>query len=208
MEALISQFTFLSDQALHDKNFDPSTIDDLMKLFELESYKSLAAMELEHETEVAEAEDSMKEAEDYLESAMESAMEEFRRFEEEMEAESNKELHGLLSIRESAKMNTSFKKTQNKIESEDLAHSKVLCKSLKASSVGRRRSPCLMSIESVKRHEAVSRLLAIEALETSEKMAIRYRLSLPSGDVVDVEPRSVSPDFLLLSIRKLQCVSV
>ncbi|KAL4588482.1 hypothetical protein LXL04_001373 [Taraxacum kok-saghyz] len=120
MEALISQFTFLSDQALDDKNFDPSTIDDLMKLFELESYKSWAAMELEHETEVAEAEDSMKEA-------------------EEMEAESNKELHGLLSIGESAKMNTSFKKTQNKIESEDLPHSKVLCKSLKASSVGRRR---------------------------------------------------------------------
>ncbi|KAL4585356.1 hypothetical protein LXL04_009975 [Taraxacum kok-saghyz] len=30
-----------------------------------------------------------------------------------------------------------------------------------------------------------------------------YRLSLPSGDVVDVEPRSASPDFLLLSIRKL-----
>ncbi|KAL4571543.1 hypothetical protein LXL04_018304 [Taraxacum kok-saghyz] len=44
-------------------------------------------------------------------------------------------------------------------------------------------------IEVGKRHEAVSRLLAIEALETSEKMTIWYRLSLPSGDVVEVESR-------------------
>ncbi|GJT36728.1 hypothetical protein Tco_0753482 [Tanacetum coccineum] len=103
MEALISHFTFLSDQSLHDKNFDPSTIEDLMRLFELESYKSWAAMELEYEQEVAEAENSMQEAEDYLDSAMEEAMEEFRRFEEEMERESNKELQGLLSIGESAR---------------------------------------------------------------------------------------------------------
>ncbi|KAL7598479.1 uncharacterized protein LOC111878311 [Lactuca sativa] len=114
MEALISQFTFLSDQSLHDKNFDPSTIEDLMKLFELESYKSWAAMELEHETEVAAAEDSMKEAEDYLDSAMESAMEEFRRFEEEMEREANKELQGLLSIGESARrLGKSMEKAAN-----------------------------------------------------------------------------------------------
>lgn len=103
MEALISHFTFLSDQALNDKNFDPSTIEELMRLFELESYNSWAAMELEYENEVQEAEDSMKEAEDYLESAMEAAMEEFRMFEEEMERESNKELQGLLSIGESAR---------------------------------------------------------------------------------------------------------
>ncbi|KVH93481.1 uncharacterized protein LOC112517025 [Cynara cardunculus var. scolymus] len=103
MEALISQFTFLSDQSLNDKNFDPSTIEDLMKLFELESYKAWAAMELEQEEEVAEAEDSMQEAEDCLDAAMESAMEEFRRFEEEMERESNEELQGLLSIGESAR---------------------------------------------------------------------------------------------------------
>ncbi|KAL4557012.1 hypothetical protein LXL04_035182 [Taraxacum kok-saghyz] len=64
--------------------------------------------------EVAEAEDSMKEAEDYLESAMESAMEEFRRFEEEMEAESNKELQGLLSIGESARgLGKSMEKAAN-----------------------------------------------------------------------------------------------
>ncbi|KAL4572252.1 hypothetical protein LXL04_019022 [Taraxacum kok-saghyz] len=100
----LSLTTILSkSSSSSSKNFDPSTINDLMKLFELESYKSWAAMELEHETEVAEAEDSIKEAEDYLESAMESAMEEFRRFEEEMEAESNKELQGLLSIGEAAR---------------------------------------------------------------------------------------------------------
>ncbi|PWA77189.1 hypothetical protein CTI12_AA229260 [Artemisia annua] len=103
MEALISHFTFLSDQSLHDKNFDPSTIEDLMRLFELESYNSWAAMELHLDQEVAEAENSMQEAEDYLDSAMEQAMEEFRRFEEEMEQESNKELQGLLSIGESAR---------------------------------------------------------------------------------------------------------
>lgn len=103
MEALISHFTILSDQALTDKNFDPSTIEDLLRLFELESYKSWAANELDLDNELTEAENSMKEAEDELESAMESAMEEFRRFEEEMERESNKELQGLLSIGESAR---------------------------------------------------------------------------------------------------------
>ncbi|CAH1426682.1 unnamed protein product [Lactuca virosa] len=60
-------------------------------------------MELEHGTEVVTGEDSMKEAEDYLDSAMESAMEKFRRFEEEMEHKAKKELQGLLSIRESAR---------------------------------------------------------------------------------------------------------
>ncbi|KAJ0521998.1 hypothetical protein HanRHA438_Chr10g0455091 [Helianthus annuus] len=103
MEALISQFTYLSDQSLNDKNFDPQTIEDLMRLFELESYKAWAAMELELDNEVTDAENSMKEAEDELESAMESAMREFREFEEEMERESNKELQGLLSIGESAR---------------------------------------------------------------------------------------------------------
>lgn len=103
MEALISQFTILSDQSLHDKNFDPATIEELMRLFEIESYNSWAAMELQHQYEVTEAENSLQEAEDYLDSAMEDAMEEFRRFEEEMEREANKELQGLLSISESAK---------------------------------------------------------------------------------------------------------
>ncbi|GMI74403.1 maternal effect embryo arrest 9 [Hibiscus trionum] len=92
MEALLSQFTFLSDQALRDKNFDPSAMEDLMKLFELESYKAWAAMELEHEEQ---AEITMQEAEDYLDSVMETAMDEFRRFEEEMECDSKKELDGL-----------------------------------------------------------------------------------------------------------------
>ena len=95
MEALLSQFTFLSDQALQDKNFDSSTIEDLMKLFEIESYKAWVAMELEQEKEVKEAEITMHQAEDYIESVMESAMDEFRLFEEEMERMSKAELNGL-----------------------------------------------------------------------------------------------------------------
>ncbi|KAF8404109.1 hypothetical protein HHK36_008989 [Tetracentron sinense] len=103
MEALLSQFTFLSDQALHDKNFDPAKIEDLMKLFELEVYKSWAAMELEHENAIEEAKNSMREAEDYLNSIMDSAMDDFRRFEEELESRSKAELQSLVKVAETAK---------------------------------------------------------------------------------------------------------
>lgn len=103
MEDLIAQFGFLSNQALEDKSFDPSTIEDLMKLFEIEAYKSWAAVELQQQQEVEEAEASMQEAEDYLDSVMESAMDEFRRFEEEMERMSKDELDGLVNTAESAR---------------------------------------------------------------------------------------------------------
>lgn len=103
MEALLSQFTFLSDQALQDKNFDPSTIEDLMKLFEIESYKAWANAELEQEKEVEEAEVEMQQAEDYLDSVMESAMDEFRRFEEEFEMMSKAEMESLVETAESAR---------------------------------------------------------------------------------------------------------
>ena len=103
MEALLSHFTFLSDQALQHKNFDPSTVEDLMKLFEIESYKAWASMELEQEKEVEEAEITMHQVEDYLDSDMESAMDEFRRFEEEMERMSKAELNGLEEIAEKAR---------------------------------------------------------------------------------------------------------
>ncbi|KAK5803060.1 hypothetical protein PVK06_030700 [Gossypium arboreum] len=60
MEALLSQFTFLSDQALQgNKNFDPSAMEDLMKLFEIESYKVWAALELVEEKQVKGAEITM-----------------------------------------------------------------------------------------------------------------------------------------------------
>ncbi|XP_050210438.1 uncharacterized protein LOC126660802 [Mercurialis annua] len=95
MEALISHFTSLSDQALQDKNFDPAAIEDLMKLFEVEAYKSWAAMELEQQNEVEEAEKAMEEAEQYVDSVMESAMDEFKRFEEEMERMGMEELESL-----------------------------------------------------------------------------------------------------------------
>ncbi|KAA8536536.1 hypothetical protein F0562_029014 [Nyssa sinensis] len=111
MEDLLSQFTFLSDQALQDKNFDPYAIEDLMKLFEIESYKAWAAMELEQEKEVEEAENSMREAEDYLDSVMESAMEEFRYFEENLDRESKAKLNGLVQVADSArKMGNSMEK--------------------------------------------------------------------------------------------------
>ncbi|TXG68210.1 hypothetical protein EZV62_003145 [Acer yangbiense] len=103
MEALISQFTFLSDQACYDKAFDPSTIEDLINLFEVEAYKSWAAMELEHQNEVQQAEIEMKQAEDYLDSVMESAMDEFRQFEEEMERTSKKEMEELVETAERAR---------------------------------------------------------------------------------------------------------
>ncbi|XWS40328.1 hypothetical protein CRYUN_Cryun18bG0131300 [Craigia yunnanensis] len=103
MEAFLSQFTFLSDQALQDKNFDPSTIEDLMKLFEIESYKAWAVMELEQEKEVREAEITIQQAEDYLDSVMESSMDEFRRFEEEIERMSKAELNGLEETVEKAR---------------------------------------------------------------------------------------------------------
>ena len=103
MESLLSQFTLLSDQALYDKNFDPSTIEDLMRLFEVEAYRSWAAMELEHNQESEDAEIALEEAEEELESAMEAAMEEFRRFEEEMERMANTELNSLESTAEGAR---------------------------------------------------------------------------------------------------------
>ncbi|KAF5733313.1 hypothetical protein HS088_TW17G00855 [Tripterygium wilfordii] len=103
MEALISQFTFLSDEALQDKNFDPSTIEDLMKLFEIEAYKAWAAMELEQENEVEAAEIELAEAEDELDSSMERAMDEFRRFEEEMERMAEEELSRLEETAERAR---------------------------------------------------------------------------------------------------------
>ncbi|KAI5448559.1 hypothetical protein KIW84_015825 [Lathyrus oleraceus] len=103
MEALLSQFTFLSDQSLLDKTFDPSTIEDLMKLFEIESYKAWAAAELEQETELEETEHAMQEAEEHLDSVMESAMDEFRRFEEEMERISRDEVESLVQTAEKAR---------------------------------------------------------------------------------------------------------
>ncbi|GAY66827.1 hypothetical protein CUMW_251900 [Citrus unshiu] len=66
MEALISQFNFLTNQACQDKDFDPYAIEDFMKLFEIEVYKSWAAVELQQEREVEEAEITMEKAEDYL----------------------------------------------------------------------------------------------------------------------------------------------
>ncbi|KAI4296250.1 hypothetical protein L6164_036223 [Bauhinia variegata] len=100
MEALLSEFTFLSEQALQDKNFDPSAIEDLMKLFEIESYRAWAAMELEQPKDMEVAEDATQQPEDYLDTVMESAMDEFRRFEEELEKISRPEMNSLVETAE------------------------------------------------------------------------------------------------------------
>ncbi|KAK4438281.1 hypothetical protein Salat_0162300 [Sesamum alatum] len=103
MEALFSEFTLLSDQALRDKNFDPSTIEDLMKLFEVDAYKAWANLELEADNEVQKARDYMRESEEYLDSVMESAMAEFRSFEEEMDRVSTAEHGDLVGAAEKAR---------------------------------------------------------------------------------------------------------
>ncbi|KAM7474622.1 hypothetical protein LguiB_021865 [Lonicera macranthoides] len=103
MEALIYQFTLLSDQALTDKSFDPSSIENLLCFFDVESYKAWAAMELEHDHELHQAQTAMDEAEQYLDSAMDEAMAEFDRFEAEMNRECETELNGLIRQAEGAK---------------------------------------------------------------------------------------------------------
>ncbi|XP_041010099.1 uncharacterized protein LOC121254206 [Juglans microcarpa x Juglans regia] len=103
MEALLYQFNLLSGQSLQDKNFDPSTIDDAIRLFEIEAYRSWAAMELEEQKEVEEAETAVQRTEDYIDSVMESAMDEFRLFEEELERMSMAELKSLVNTAESAR---------------------------------------------------------------------------------------------------------
>ncbi|XP_030518575.2 uncharacterized protein LOC115732056 [Rhodamnia argentea] len=105
MDALFSEFAFLSDQSLRDKNFDPAAIeDDLMRLFELEAYKSWAAAELDHLAEAEAAEAEVDRAEAYLDSVMEGAMEEFRRFEEEMDRMAKEEMEGLVATAERARL--------------------------------------------------------------------------------------------------------
>ncbi|XP_073064186.1 uncharacterized protein [Primulina eburnea] len=103
MEAFFSEFAFLSNQALEDKNFDPSTVEDLMKLFELEAYKAWASQELDQEEEVAQSESCIKESEEYLVSAMDEAMAEFHRFEEEMDSLCKSEYSSLINLAECAR---------------------------------------------------------------------------------------------------------
>ncbi|XP_073147908.1 uncharacterized protein [Henckelia pumila] len=103
MEALFSEFAFLSDEAVRDKNFDPSAIDDLMKLFELEAYKAWASQELDQVSELARSESQVKESEEEMDSAMEEAMAEFRRFEEEMDSLCKSEYDDLINVAEWAR---------------------------------------------------------------------------------------------------------
>ncbi|XP_058097191.1 uncharacterized protein LOC131242515 [Magnolia sinica] len=103
MEALLSQFSLLARQALEDKSFDPTRIEELMELFESEAYQSWAAMEAEGQKEVQEAEISMREAEDYLNSLMDTAMDDFERFSKELDRSSKAELSGLTRAADAVK---------------------------------------------------------------------------------------------------------
>ncbi|MED6173308.1 hypothetical protein PIB30_058138 [Stylosanthes scabra] len=96
MEALISQFTFLSNQALQeDRSSDTSTSEDHLRLFEIESYRAWAGVKLiEQENKEVQEEKEARgttvtqhdyDHEDYHECVLESAMDELRYFEEELE---------------------------------------------------------------------------------------------------------------------------
>ncbi|CAI9283722.1 unnamed protein product [Lactuca saligna] len=93
---------------------------------------------------------------------------------------------GVRTLSESVKKNTSdvdhdaFKPVDSK--------EKIIKKGLLKLILGFLADPKLKT-EPDKRHEAVSRLIATEVFETLKKMTIRYRLSLSSGDVLDVESR-------------------
>lgn len=103
MEALLSQFTLLANEACQDKNFDPSQIEDLMKLFEQEAYNSWAAMDAGVNVEYEDAQISMREAENYLDSFMNSAMKEFENSNKELNQKSEAELQKLVSTAEATK---------------------------------------------------------------------------------------------------------
>ncbi|KAL8155914.1 uncharacterized protein LOC141666297 [Apium graveolens] len=103
MESLISEFNYLSDQSLNNKNFDPCTIEHLMHLFELESYKAWASLDHQFSSELQDSEASLVQAEDYLDSAMDRAMREFEMFQEEMEMECKSEFNGLVEVAEKAR---------------------------------------------------------------------------------------------------------
>lgn len=103
MEALLSQFSLLANEACQDKNFDPSRIEELMKLFEQEAYSSWAAMEVSANMEAEDAEIAMRGAEDYLNSLMNSAMDDFESFNKEMNRESKAEMEKFVRTAEATK---------------------------------------------------------------------------------------------------------
>ncbi|ONK61393.1 uncharacterized protein A4U43_C08F29440 [Asparagus officinalis] len=88
MESLLSQLSLLANEALNDKNFDPSRIEQLLALFEYEARNSLSTVEAEHQKTAEEAEAEMKEAEAYLNSQLDDATDEFHRSCEEVERSS------------------------------------------------------------------------------------------------------------------------
>jgi len=114
MEDLMYQFNWLSPQFAfhHNTNFNPSLIeDDLLKLFEIEAYRSWANLELACKVETEETQKAMEEAEQEINSAVESAMDEFQRFAEEFEREAMAEYNSLVSTAEAAwKMGKSLEK--------------------------------------------------------------------------------------------------
>lgn len=96
MEALFSELSLLANQALVDENFDPTKIEELLGLFEQEAYASWSSVETEHQKAAQDATNSLKEAEDYLDSIMEAAMAEFWNSYDATEKASKEELSNLV----------------------------------------------------------------------------------------------------------------
>ncbi|EHA8588534.1 hypothetical protein COCNU_scaffold005692G000010 [Cocos nucifera] len=96
MEALFSRFSFLANQALVDKNFDTARIEELLGLFEQEAYASWSSVETEYQKAAQDATNSLKEAEESLDSIMEAAMAEFRQAYDATEKSSKEELSSLV----------------------------------------------------------------------------------------------------------------
>ncbi|KAG9444200.1 hypothetical protein H6P81_015540 [Aristolochia fimbriata] len=93
MEALFSQFSLLEEEALQDKNFDPARVDDLIKLFEQEAHDSWADMEAEANKGLKEAERSLTEAADELNSLLFSSMKKIHKLEKKGKQEVPAELY-------------------------------------------------------------------------------------------------------------------
>lgn len=101
MEALLSQFSLLTHQACQDKTgFDPATIDELMKLFETEAFNSMVAMDSDQKLLVEGAEISIREADEVLNSLMDSAKHDYESFYEEIVQTSKPEYESLVNTAE------------------------------------------------------------------------------------------------------------
>lgn len=96
MDALLADFSLLAGEALRDKSFDPARIESLMLLFEQEAERSWNQAEADGEKEALDADASMKEAEAYLISLMDTSEAELVVFEKTAAAKTESEMQSLI----------------------------------------------------------------------------------------------------------------